>query len=260
MEYVTGEFGKQFLRDYVKILTSFPLQSIHSTAKRFFTLALEAMGEVWRRFVLAVSRTPYTLFRTMDMSHTDFLQECAALEKRSARCSQCIDMEFTTPMLEFLRARNSDQKAVTQVQNLLRSIAVHGPISSDLVECLHGYCQRILSKGGPGTRPSDEGAQQRVLWSLLTKAFQKEEEFIHQHFGDANRNSRLAQYGRKGANQYSSRFKTGDMEAECENSGKVWKARLSIGKMDRLLAFGQGASDLPKARKLCGALPQLWSF
>lgn len=256
MDYVTGQFGEQFLHDYVKILTSFSGQNIHSTARRFFILALEAMGEVWRRFVLAVSRTPYTLFRLIDMSHPDFLQECAALEERSARCHECIDLEFSTPMLKFLRARGNDQEAVAQVQNLLRSIAVHGPISSDLVECLHGYCQRILSKGGAGARPSDEGAQQRVLWSLITKAFAKEEEFIHQHFGDAYRDSRLAQYGHKGVNQYSRLNKgDGEAEAECEKSVKVRKTTLSLGKMDRLLAFGQGASDLPNPRKLCGALP-----
>ena len=252
---MTGKFGQDFIDDYVKILQDFPRFSIYGLASQVFKLALEAIGEVWRRFIHATSATPFTLFQMMDMNQQDFLAAYHSLRAKIAKCAQCADLEFTQPLMVYLQSSEHDvaemERRCCHVRELLRSIATHGPTSSDLVECLHGYCQKLLQRGGGGVRPSDEGAQQRVLWSLVTKAYEKDRQFIFDHCGDAKAAYRFAHYGRKGHNQYSA-AKNSEADGPPARFSKS-KKELTAQKLDRLFAFNSDINTIvSKPRKLCG--------
>lgn len=265
-KYVDGRFGEEIIKDYIHILSTFPRRNIHPLAKQVFKMALEAIGEAWRRFVLATSGAPCQLFRLMDSTHEDFLKGYAALKEAASKCRQCIDLEFTMPVLGFLKASEGDprllQQRVSQVKELLKSISVHGPISSDLVECLHGFCQKLLQRGRGGVLPSDEGAQQRVLWSLITASYAKDEQFIMDHFGDPQQKRRCKAYGHKGKNQYT-QFKYATQEGEDAGDpepprqpASSRRPRLTLDKLERLFAFGQDSDPgLSRPRKLCGFSP-----
>lgn len=127
---------------------------------------------------------------------------------------------------------------------MLQDIMCFAPISSDVTECLHGYCQRLIRQTGGGSRPTDSSAQQRVLWGLITKSYNKMYNFMWDRFGDKRFLHRLGRFGaRNAANQYSR-----DMEGEPRS--KRPRQTLSVPKLDRLIAFDQ---QIKKPRKLSGS-------
>ena len=202
---------------------------------------------------------PYKTFELIGLDHDSFLRQYSSLQQQAQVCKQCIDAEFTTPILQYIKCCKDEidhdgvpvRDKVTYLQGLLTHTATFAPISSDLVECLHGYCQRLIRQSGGGSRPSDSAAQQRVLWAIITKTYRKIKEFMWHRFGDKRCFSRLAQFGHKGSNQYSKGHGAGDDEGHrCQPPvRKSQKQALSLHKVDQLISQG---SEIPKPRKLCG--------
>lgn len=258
MDYVSGRFGWSMVAEYVKVLHSFPTQGIHNLADQFFNLGIQATAEAWRRYVSITSAYPFAVFRLVDLDDERFWQECLAIEAMGSKCGQCIDIEFTKPIVKFIRGdllgvdgnHPEVKERISKVRQLLLDISIHSPISSDLVECLHGYCQRLLGRSGPGAKPTDQSAQERVLWGLVSKAYSKVRQCVFNYFGDKHALYRFAAFGNRAGNQYS-RSRTIEMEGTEHSAPARRKLPLSTEKMDRLLAFGQ-ESDVYKPRKLCG--------
>ena len=249
------------VKDYCDLLVSFPEQHIHTMAYEFFVLALEAMSEAWRRFQFAVKTYPFPIFRWVDMDDTCVWKECVELEKLGKCCPACIDSGFTRPIIDFIQARDTDEAALrvrtSAVRDFLKSAMIHCPISSDIVECLHGYCQHLLRTGSRGTRPSDNGAMERILWGLVSKSYEKLRGLIADYFADKKAAYRFHRYGKKGTNQYTKALQQQHHE---ENPDLAQPARLrgqrptlNMDKMDRAFASGcQVDVGARKIRKLSG--------
>ena len=254
MDYVSGKFGRDLVQDYIENLVRFPQLRIPELALEFFKLSLEAFSEKWRRFVFVVSSFPFETFKLVDLDHEPFLQKYSELQGRVNKCATCIDSEFTGTLLRYIVSCQDEvdpvgvavREKVANLQQFLQHITFFAPISSDLVECLHGYCQRLVRQTGGGSRPMDSSAQQQVLWGLITKAYNKTYSFMWDHFGDRFAPSRVSSFGNMGRrcrNQYSTAVAQ-------KGSSKHQKANLSFAKLDRMVAFGQ---RFRKPRRLCGS-------
>lgn len=238
------------VQDHVQVLQTFPGHRIHSVADKFFTLGLQAMAEDWRRFQYVTAAYPFALFAFIEFDDETFLMECANLQEKTKQCPSCVDTEFTQPLLDYIQKGPGESVAhrIAQVKALLITVATYAPISSDIVECLHGYCQQLIRTGGRGVRPTDEGAQERVVWALLTKAYEKLRSLAWDNFADAKALRRMVKFGRTSSNQYTDPSE----RSATVNGGR--KPALTLEKMDRALLFDGGSSCVGKSRKLCGDL------
>ena len=247
------------MQDYCDLLVSFPEYHIHTVAHEYFVLALEAMAEAWRRFQFVVTTYPFAIFQWVDMDDKCLWKECVELEKFGSRCPACIDSGFTRPIIDFIQATDVDEAALrvrtSAVRALLKTVMIHCPISSDVVECLHGYCQQLLRTGSRGTRPSDNGAMERILWGLVSKSYEKLRGFIADYFADKQAAHRCHRYGAKGSNQYTKALQ------KQHDEGSPWPPRalhgrkpaLNMDKMDRAFASSCLVDvGSQKIRKLCG--------
>ena len=257
MDYVTGKFGDGLVQEYMRNLHIFPLHGIPDLSKPFFHLSLQAASEDWRRFVFSMEKFPHDTFRLVDLDRQNFLRVYDDLRRRAEKCPHCVDLEFTWPILQYIQvpygtnAEDLDAataKKIDRVQHFLQSVTTFAPLSSDLVECLHGYCQRLIRQGGGGCRPSDQTAQERVLWSLITKAYAKVRAFVWDKLGDAKGFRRLFRFGNVSSNQYTKEIGSNSRKSYSGNS-------VSFAKMDTMLAYNQNC-EMRKPRKLCGLSAQ----
>lgn len=257
MDYVSGNFGWELVKDYILGLTNFPYLKIPDLALDFFQLSLGAMSEKWRRFTFSTQSYPCETFKLAGVDHDKFVSMYSDLKQRRKESPCCIDPEFTGILLEYIVSFENDidtdglpvREKICHIQQLLDHIMAFAPISSDLVECLHGYCQRLVRQSGPGARPTDSVAQQRVLWGSITAAYNKMYQFMWDRFGDKSFFRRLPRFGglSRTGNQYTREVNQGGL-GECKQLSKNSKS-LSTPKIESLLAHGQ---QLRKPRRLCG--------
>lgn len=276
LSFTSGNFGAELIEEHLIQLNKFRFLGIHSIAKDFFKLSLEAMCENWKRLVLITESFPFTLFQLVECeTNEQFLGLYRRLKSQQEKCSACADIEFSTVLLQFidLAATAVDQnQQVESLKGMLNDLCIYAPLSSDLVECLHGYSQHLLHRWR-GCKPTEPVAAERVLWTSITRAYSYLREHIWSRYGDKSAGHRLHKFGRTSNNQYSSKkaaeaesrgvciplhedhCQTGD-KAKDNNRTKPGKT-MSFAKMDRLLAFDQEGSlpSLPAPRKLCGAWP-----
>lgn len=251
---MSGQFGTNLISEYVQQLGSFASLGIPDIAKDAFTLSLQAMAESWKRLVFPTQSLPFTLFQLADLDHECFLKEYARLRRDMQSCRQCADLEFSTPVLNFipldcLQEDHLIRAKVCQIKHLLQDI--DAPLSSDLVECLHGYSQHLLHRWR-GCKPTDSVAQQRVLWTQITKLYSSFRTFLWDRHGDKHSGHRMHRFGRSSCNQYTADSQTGSADAHHVRA-RTDGAAMTFDKMDRLRAFGQ-ESSIQNPRKLSGTL------
>lgn len=198
-----------------------------------------------------------------DSDQSRVLEACKRLKAKQEACYQCCDIEFSSPLLGYLSVTNSDGAPchLEAVQQLLTDIAVHAPISSDVVECRHGFTQSLLHRWR-GCKPSDSIAQERTLWNIITRSFGKFKDWMKDRFSDHRLGYRLHRFGQTSANQYTQKKSAcgvdealvldaqSNPQKHCTSKSQKG-ATLSTCKMDKLLAFEQ---KLRMPRKVCGSL------
>lgn len=241
-EFATGQLGIDLVQAYVNTLVEFSSLQQPSFADSFFKLVLEQMTEGWRRFHHEQQCFPYPLFKLTSLSATDCLKEYRILQESARQCPQCFDLEFSTILLSYIPAGDAHANAkIVEVQNFLSNVMIYCPISSDLVECLHGSCQSKLHRFR-GTRPTDNISKDIVVLEKITSAYSKFKDWMERQLGDRKMLYRLHSYGQHKGNQYT-RW-TDDRRAKCQgNYG------MKVEDLDAQLANGIS----PRApRKLAG--------
>lgn len=147
---------------------------------------------------------------------------------------------------------------VIKLQKLLNDMAIFCPLSSDLVECLHGFSQNLLHRWR-GTKPSDPVAAERLLFALVTRSFGRFRAWLWDRIGDAEVGKRQFHYGRASSNQYTQEFRPKSKLGPKQRQHPEPSRTLNFDRMDRLLAYGQQTGPGMVPRKLCGDLPkQTW--
>lgn len=104
--FVTGKFGANLILDYMGKVKEFPSLKIPNVAATFFTLALQAMGDAFRRFSLPMRSFPWIAFGLHGLDHDNFVQEYDRLRKMAQECKSCADLEFSHIILAFLPEEN----------------------------------------------------------------------------------------------------------------------------------------------------------
>ena len=252
--------------EHMHKLEQFRYLKVPMMANDFFRLSLQSMAENWRRFVLPTQGFPFCLFSLLN-SDDDlaFLELSSKFCAKQKACPKCADVEFSTLVLKYLDVE--DPLACSRVPSLrafLEDVCVFCPLSSDLVECVHGWSQHVLHRWR-GVKPTEAVAQERVLWALITRAYERLRSWIYDRYGDAHSGHRLHKFGTLSSNQYSQKSSSAARKLLCmDEDGCVHEAEttrtpkkqadksksLSFEKLDRLLASD---GSLPMPRKVCGA-------
>lgn len=244
------------MSDYIEKLRAFAQLKIPVLAVDFFTMALQTMSDCWRRFVFVTRSFPYVLLNNLHgLEYQEFLKEYGRLQQIALQCRECVDPEFTTVLLQYIPQNSLGQidspcvKAkVAHIQRFIHDIAVHTPLSSDIVECRHGFSQWLLHRWR-GAKPSEPVAQERLFWSLVCTSYKKFKEWLWTRIGDAGAFHRQKRFGMPGRNQYS--------QAKAERQQHKQDRSLTFEKMDRLIAFGQTTGSGMTPRKLSGDLSNI---
>ena len=267
MSFTSGQFGCDVISDYLTRLKNFARLGVPTVAEDYLKLSLQAMAEMWRRLVLPTQGFPYCLFNLLSCeSDGPFLELYASFQAKLKSCHQCGDVEFSHIVLSFIDdVGNSEASCrASALRQFLDDLSVCCPLSSDLVECLHGYSQHLLHRWR-GSKPSDAIAQERVQWTLITKSHSKLRDWVWAHYADFQCGKRLHHFGKSSCNQYSkAKAPVPDCRPTEGEGGSIAVAprshqlrnpskTLSVEKMDQLLALGQ-ESSLSMPRKVCGPL------
>lgn len=247
-DFASGRLGLDMVEEFIDKLSAFSSLQVPDFAQSFFQLALEQIGETWRRFFHELQRYPYKLFDLLDLQPQDFLQEFQRLRTREASCPQCLDVEFTAILVRYISEEDEKDPEVLKVKiqnitNFLRDLTVWSPISADLVECLHGTSQSRVHRFR-GARPTDSTAQEVIVLDKITSAFGKFQSWMWSEYGDKSALRRLHAYNQKKGNQYST-----------PGTLKLTKA-LTFEDLNKMLIRGNVPS-LP--RRLSGHLPSVSS-
>lgn len=253
MAYASGKFGAGLVDAYIDKLKGFSRLRVPSEAFHFFKQSLLAMSDSWRRFVLPTGGFPWLIFNLVGLSQEEFLLEYRRQRDMMLKCRECTDLEFSHVLLNFINLELGEsscdvQAKVKSIQHLLFDISVHAPLTSDLVECLHGFTQALLHRWR-GSKPTEPVAQERLVWSLITRTYGKVRDWLWSRIGDSQAKKRLRKYGQSSRNQYSHH-----KDKDVANKPRP-ERKLSFERMDRLITFGQKIGHGMKPRKLSGDLP-----
>ena len=176
LQYVSGRFGEDLVRDLMATLTvqfhqasAVGLDQSSANATHMFKLVLNAASDVWRRFCLSFMSFPNILLSLYDKDLQVFEEMLNELLLAHQSCPKCCDLEFTTPILLYLQdfkslAAEDKLKRFTEIQNLLGDLAAHVPLSSGAVEVRHGQLQETHEGRFRGQR---KGQMRFAEYSLL---------------------------------------------------------------------------------------------
>ena len=243
----SGKFGDSLLSGYLQNLSSFSRLGASEVVMDYFCMTLQTMGEHWRRFCFLTQGFPWTLFQLVDLDSDEaFLDMYMKLQGQLATCEACVDLEFSSVFLTFIPKGSQLQdgdvhEKIRKLRAFLRDVCQVGPLSSDPVECQHGFSQRLVARWR-GSRPTDAVAQERIFWARVTSMYSKFKDWVWDRYMDKGFRSRLCQFGRRSSNQYSG-------EKPCDKQSG--KKKFTLETMERIIAFGQ---NLPGARRLSGIL------
>ena len=252
--FASGHFGLQLIMEYVQRLQAFPHLGVPEVALDFFKLALSSVGDHWRRLILPTKACPWTLIHAAIESEDMLLLVLEQMKQLKAKCHHCLDVEFTHVLLDFLPddlQGSCARERVEVIRRFVKDLAVYAPLSSDLVECLHGFSQHLLHRWR-GCKPTDSVAQERSMWASIVRSFAKLKKFLWDRYMDRRSRTRMERFGTKPSsrNQYTS-----TTQKRAERKPRRTRPPMTLETIDKMVAFGQGPCSLPKARKLCGDLP-----
>ena len=148
-----------------------------SSIQTLFTMVLICISDSWRRFTHHFGGFPWKLF---ELAHDDrdlptFVRLWDGFQARRRRCSHCIDLDFSAPILDIFpkslcKATPGEQKKVfLEVRDILTDLAIFAPLASDSVEVKNGLVQRIASRRGNQAVKAPRAAREAsLLQSHLT--------------------------------------------------------------------------------------------
>ena len=161
LQVIQGDLGKELLRSYIGVLsnslkeaTAMGLQGTQEQLNLIFQMICVSLTDLQRRLVQEFMQPPYTLLALADADFPSFVSGWQQLQQRHKKCKQCVDVEFTSALLNAYPTRMSSELTpeqapeVEEVQALLRAICTWCPLTSDAVEILHGQMQWCLSRRG----------------------------------------------------------------------------------------------------------------
>ena len=247
--FANGKFGEELVCLYLEKMRLFPKLGLPQLAKDCFVISLAVMGELWRRFTFDKQCCPFQIFSLLDTSSDEeFLQLYQKFQQTLDTCPQCVDHEFSTVILRHipLGARHRDEEVrskIEAIRSLLCDLTTFTPISSDLVECLHGFQQAKLHRFR-GRKPTDHAAQEITMLASIQSTYKQFWQFAWSRLGDKFATRRFPGFDRKGCNQYTHKEKY--LEERQRHKGKsIWK----MENMDRIV---QRPEVVKKPRQLSG--------
>lgn len=247
--FISGNFGFEMVDLYVEKLRNFPRLGLPNMANECFTICISVMGEVWRRFVFDKQCCPYTLFALLDTTtDEDFLRAYRDMQRSMEDCPMCTDAEFSR---DLLRAIPTDgnlaelKPAISTLRNFLEDVTIFTPVSSDLVECLHGFQQGKVHRFR-GCKPSDPAAQEICMLSTIQSSYNRFWNCLWETLGDKSARHRLHRFGQKGNNQYTDKDKTKDPRTtsfwKMENMDRICQKPKAVRTPRKLSGFSAIAS------------------
>jgi hypothetical protein len=162
-------------------------------------------------------------------------------------------MEFSRQVLSYIpRDMNEDMlpAKIDELWHFLADVSVYTPLSSDPVECVHGFLQAKLHRFR-GRKNADAGAQELGLWSVIKSSYRIFWEALWAQLGDKAARVRCARFGRKTSNQYVPLEKRLPHNQKQGPEGAQWM----MPNMDKLCKLENIAR---KPRKLSGFLTNTW--
>ena len=237
MAFANGSFGLEMLDQYMVKLENFHTLGLADLRMEAFISAILVMGEIWRRFVYERDCFPFKLWNLLTTkSDQEFLEMYCRFQKVKVQCPVCCDIEFTHPFLNILPESGSDDplndataSKIRAMKALLLDLSIFTPLSSDLVECLHGFSQAKCHRFR-GCKPSDDVATELTLWSSIVSSFKSFREHVWSKLGDYKINFRLHRLDKRGSNGFS--------RANAENPDKtkykkgatrsVWSSKMNL--------------------------------
>lgn len=236
--YMNGEFGHWLIKQYLEKLRCFHSRALPiNMSKNAFILGVLEMGECWRRFVYERDRYPFKVFALLDCeSDEQFIQEYLNMRNSLDKCPLCMDLEFTAMFLAYIPGELTEvttdhtsetlKKKAKELRLFLEDCATFIPLSSDTVECLHGFQQSCVHTWR-GRRISDWGAQKFTLWRSICASYKSFFNYVWDRHGDKQSQRRQQQYGRRGCNQYTAGAKTIQRRVRATSKGPAKKQSLS---------------------------------
>eukprot|EP00434_Breviolum_minutum_P006290 symbB.v1.2.005550.t1/scaffold258.1/size251559/4 len=186
--FMFGQLGERCIAEYVDILQKFPQLGIEELAPQYFSLSLQAMGEHWRRLCFPTGSFPYVIFKLVEMDDAAFLREYLRLQQLMTDCHNCVDLEFSAVLLSVIPPQSDleSQGVLLQIGRLRRflyDLCIWAPLSSDIVECYHGFTQCQLHRWR-GSKVTDPVAQERTVWYSICSAYGMFKKWMHAQFLD----------------------------------------------------------------------------
>ena len=207
---------------------------------------------MWSRGHFCKQGFPYKIFDLLELeSHDDFLNKYRDMQQAMSECTDCFDIEFSQPLLSFIPQTLAGEQLhsrVIRLKRFLHDVSVFVPISSDSVECIHGFFQSKIHRFR-GRKVSDPSAQELSLWSTITTSYKVFWDSLWQELGDPQAKRRMYRFDTKGMNQYTdpSKRKVQKLKA---GQASVW----TLGNMDKVCEQ-EKLSKKPK--KLSGHLVKI---
>ena len=247
-EYMSGDFGKHLVKQYVDKLEELPILQLDSDelARDYFVLGIIQIGEYWRRFCHKHGSFPHAQWGLCGLEDEELCQELGKFQTQASRCPTCVDAEFTAVLLGQLpcpidRANPLHLQKARQLQRLLEDLSRFTPISTDAVEALHGFCQSKLHRFR-GCKPTDHVGAEICLWAKICSAWKVVNSWIWDRKGDAHSKQRLCKFH----NQYA-----------CAGGPKPFlRPKLGMSKLRALAKDTKNDKTRFKMKKLCGHLAE----
>lgn len=176
-DWTSGRFGWKVIEHCLHRVRSFELIKVlqetndSELERTCFELLTFVLSDTWRRCCHSVISFPCEMFALLDCAdYTAFFQKWCGAKAQLMHCSECVDIEFATPLLQAFNfessPNNSDLAAMKEVQDLLRDVATYSPLSSDCVEVSHGQYQNLFHRFRSGRKTAPTAAESSILCSL----------------------------------------------------------------------------------------------
>ena len=256
-DYMDGTFGLALISEYQERLEKFPTLGLPSLATSTFCICLNAMSEIWKRFVYQHQRFPAKIFTLLQAKTSNHLLDMyMEMQCQMHCCKCCVDVEFSQVLLNYIPSEMAQDRnnvelwaKLEDIKKFLQDIARFFPLSSDTVECLHGYIQTRIHKFR-GRKLGDQTAQEVSLWSTIKTTHQSFWNLTWNDQGDAGARQRLHRYNMKGTNQYT----------QPENRRLKPSPSSSIWNMANLNLLREQPAMAKAPKKLCGNPAEIWTI
>ena len=176
--WITGSWVWEAIGAYRNLLRAWCQRHYPPSEPRekAFTAWLQGVGQLWLRYIFKFGDSSQQFLRRFAQepfsNWADVVHHvCQQVIRTHARCPQCVDLEFTWPIVKSVRA---DPSLVPVLVRFVRLLFQTLPFSSDVVECKHAYLQRSWGRR-LGKRISRERTVPEFLISSLVRSHEDRE-------------------------------------------------------------------------------------